>query len=97
MPFDSGDPNNNITAETVPPAPEYSITVSGGTGTVVMGNRTIHFGKSNRLVQTGRAQYATKFLVEVRDGLAWYTGALLDDGNNTKFQTITFYDSNPRV
>jgi len=96
VPFDSGDPNNNITAKTVPSPPEYSITVSGGTGTVVMGNTTIHFGKSNIHSQTDQAQYdnyPVKFSVEIQEGLTMYMAALLDDGNDTKFETI--YDLNP--
>ncbi len=97
VPFDSGDPNNNVTAKTVPSPPDYSIQVSGGTGTVVIGNRTIHFGKSILRSQTGQAQYdnyPVKFLVEIQEGSAMYMAALLDDGNDTKFQTTT-YVSNP--
>ena len=97
VPFDSGDPNNNITAATVPSPPAYSINVSGGTGTVLIGNRTIHFGKSNLPSQTGQAQYnnyPVKFSVQVQNGSAVYMAALLDDGNNTKFETT--YDPNAK-
>ena len=96
VPFDSGDPNNNITAETVPSPPDYSIQVSGGTGTVLIGNRTIRFGKGNLHPQTGQAQYDSypvKFSVEIEDGLTTHVAALLDDGHDTKFQTT--YNSNP--
>ena len=98
VPFDSGDPNNNINAATVPSPPDYSIKVSGGTGTVLIGNRTIRFGKSNLHSQTGQPQYdnhPVKFSVEIQEGSAMYMAALLDDGNDTKFEAT--YDPNPGV
>ena len=96
VPFDSGEPNNNITAGTVPSPPNYTIKVSDGTGTVLIGNRIIHFGKSNLYAQTGPAQYdnhPVKFSVEVQEGFARYMAALLDDGKDTKFETT--YHPNP--
>ncbi len=72
--------------------------MSGGTGTVLIGNTTIHFGKSNIHSQTGQAQYdnyPVKFSVEIQKGLNVYMAALLDDGHDTKFETI--YNPNPGV
>ncbi len=98
VPFDSGVPGNNITAETVLSPPDYSIKVNGGTGTVLIGNRTIHFGKNNLHLRTGQAQYdnyPVKFSVEVKKESATYFAALLDDGKETKFETT--YDSNSKI
>ena len=95
VPFDSGVPNNEITAQTVPLPPNYSIEVNGGTGTVLIDNRIIRFGKSNLPPQTGQAQYdkyPVKFSVEVQEQSTTYIAALLDDGNDTKFETT--YDPN---
>ena len=96
VPFDSSAPNNNITPQTIPSPPDYSIKVSGGTGTVLIGNRTIHFGKGNLPSQTGQAEYdhhPVKFSVEIQEGSAVYMAALLDDGNSTKYETA--YKSDP--
>ncbi len=98
VPFDSGVPDNNITAETIPPPPDYSIKVNGGTGTVLIGNRTIQFGKSNLHLPTGQAQYNNypiKFSFEVKEKSATYVAALLDDGKETKFQTT--YGPNAKI
>jgi hypothetical protein len=92
VPFDSGVPDNNVTAKTVPSPPDYSIKVNGGTGIVVIGNTTIRFGQNNLRLPT---DHAVKFSVEVQAGSIMYVAALLDDGKDTKFETT--YDSNTGV
>ncbi len=98
VPFDSGVPDNNITADTVPSPPDYSIKVNGGTGTVLIGNRIIQFGKNNLRLRTGQAQhtnYPVKFSIEVEEESATYVAALLDDGKETKIETT--YDPNAKI